>query len=165
MLYGAAFGNRKKVFGETTAAGLETPAIVANRSRLFSGGEERSGNSAAAQGSEYFITVKGGRGRRRLEEEMQIPKPMFRALWPCTGAARISKRRYKIPCDGKTIEMDVYYGPHRGLMTADIEFDSTRESRRFQRPDWLGREITGQRQYANEQLARSHRLPEHRTRS
>jgi adenylate cyclase len=117
------------------------------------------------KGSAHFITIKGGRGQRRLEEEIQIPKPMFRALWPLTGAARISKRRYKIPCDGKTIEMDVYYGPHRGLMTAEIEFVSTRESRRFQLPDWLGREITRQRQYANEQLARRHGLPGHRTRS
>jgi CYTH domain-containing protein len=117
------------------------------------------------KGSEHFITIKGGHGRRRLEEEIQIPKPMFRALWPLTGVARISKRRYKIPCDSKTIEMDVYHGPHRGLLTADIEFDSTCESRRFQPPDWLGREITGQRQYANEQLARRHGLPGHRTRS
>src|ERR1043166_2645756 len=60
------------------------------------------------KGSEHFITIKGGRGHQRLEEEIKIPKPMFRALWPLTGAARISKRRYKIPCDGKTIEMDVY---------------------------------------------------------
>jgi hypothetical protein len=35
--------------------------------------------------------------------------------------------------------MDIYHGPHRGLMTADIEFDSIRESRSFQAPDWFGR--------------------------
>ncbi|PWU11760.1 MAG: adenylate cyclase [Verrucomicrobia bacterium] len=104
--------------------------------------------------SEHFITLKGGRGRRRLEEEIQISKPKFRALWPFTGMAHVSKRRYEIPCGSKTIEVDVYGGPHRGLITADVEFGSTRESSQFQPPDWLGREITGKRKYANEQLAR-----------
>jgi CYTH domain-containing protein len=111
------------------------------------------------KGTQHFITVKGGRGRRRLEEEIQIPKQVFRALWPLTGAARISKRRYKIPCRGRMIEMDIYRGPHRGLVTADIEFDSSIESRSFQPPAWLGREVTGNRQYANERLARRHGLP------
>jgi CYTH domain-containing protein len=114
-------------------------------------------------GSQHFITVKGGRGRRRLEEEIHIPEPTFRALWPLTHRARISKRRYKIPCNGHTIEMDVYRGPHRGLMTADIEFDSMRASRSFQPPAWLEREITGNRQYANERLARRGGLPRRQT--
>jgi CYTH domain-containing protein len=115
------------------------------------------------KGSLHFITIKGGHGRRRLEEEIEIPGAKFRSLWPLTGRARISKRRYKIPCPGHTIEMDVYCGAHRGLITADVEFDSLRESRSFQPPDWLGREITGKRQYANEQLARHHRLPGQKT--
>ena len=116
------------------------------------------------KGSRHFITIKSGRGRSRLEEEIQIPKSKFQALWPLTGAARISKRRYNIPYDNHTIEMDVYRGPHRGLITADVEFDSVRASRSFQPPGWLGREITGNRQYANEQLARRGGLPRGRTR-
>ena len=111
------------------------------------------------KGSQHFITVKGGHGRRRLEEELEMPAAKFRALWPLTGRARLSKWRYKIPCHGHTIEMDVYGGPHRGLITADIEFDSVTQSRSFQPPDWFGREITGNRQYANESLARRRGLP------
>src|SRR2546421_11306358 len=60
------------------------------------------------KGAQHFITVKGGRGRRRLEEEIEISKAKFRALWPFTGTARVAKRRYKIPCRRLTIEMDVY---------------------------------------------------------
>ena len=74
-------------------------------------------------------------------------------------SARIAKRRYRIPCHGHTIEMDVYQGPHRGLITADIEFNSVRASRSFEPPKWLGREITGSRQYTNERLARRQGLP------
>jgi len=106
------------------------------------------------KGSKHFITIKGGHGRRRLEEEIEIPESKFRSLWPLTREARIAKRRYRIPCDGHTIEMDVYQGPHRGLITADVEFGSVHESRSFQPPKWLGREITGKPQYANQGLAR-----------
>src|SRR5215470_8897039 len=95
------------------------------------------------KGSQHFVTVKGGRGGRRLEEEIEIPKAKFRSLWPLTHSARIAKRRYKIPCNHHTVELDVYHGPHRGLLTADIEFDSVHQSRSFQPPKWLGREITG----------------------
>lgn len=111
------------------------------------------------KGSHHCITIKSGTGRRRLEEEIPISQSAFRALWPLTGEARISKRRYRIPCRRHIIEMDVYRGPHRGLMTADVEFDSIRESRLFQPPNWLGPEITGNREYANERLARRHGIP------
>ena len=111
------------------------------------------------KGSQHFITVKGGRGRRRLEEEIEISERRFRSLWPLTREARVAKRRYRIPCDGHTIEIDVYKGPHRGLVTADIEFNSLRESRAFHPPKWLGREITGKEEYANRTLARRKALP------
>jgi CYTH domain-containing protein len=117
------------------------------------------------KGSRHFITVKGGRGRRRLEEEIEIPKSKFSALWPLLHRTSISKRRYKIPFHGHTVEMDVYQGPHRGLMTADIEFDSVNASHSFQPPDWVGREITGNRQYANASLARARGLPRPRKRA
>ena len=113
--------------------------------------------------SKHFITIKGGHGRRRLEEEIQIPEPKFRSLWPLTRAARVAKRRYRIPCHGHMIEMDVYQGPHRGLITAEIEFDSVGASRSFQPPNWLGREITRRRQYTNEALAHRRGLPGKRT--
>jgi adenylate cyclase len=111
------------------------------------------------KGSQHVVTIKGGHGRRRLEEEVEIPKGTFRSLWPLTRGARITKRRYDIPYNGHKIEMDVYQERHRGLVTADIEFNSVRESRHFQPPQWLGCEITGVRQYANEVLARRQKLP------
>jgi adenylate cyclase len=109
--------------------------------------------------SQHFLTVKAGHGRSRQEEEIEISKSKFRSLWPLTQEARISKTRYRVPYSGRTIEMDVYHGPHRGLVTAEIEFDSLRESRGFEGPEWLGREITGDGQYANATLARRHRVP------
>jgi len=110
-------------------------------------------------GPKHFITIKAGHGLRRLEQEIEISEPSFRALWPLTLSARIAKRRYRIPCHEHVIELDVYEGRHRGLVTAEIEFGSIRESRAFQGPEWLGREITASRQYANQALARRRGLP------
>jgi len=107
----------------------------------------------------HFLTVKVGQGRTRQEEELEISKSKFRSLWPLTQGARIAKTRYRVPCPDGTIELDVYHGSHRGLVTAEIEFDSVRKSRAFERPDWLGREITGRPQYTNATLARRNSLP------
>jgi len=106
------------------------------------------------KGRGHFITIKCGHGRSRLEEEIPIPRESFEALWPLTRGARISKTRYRIPHQNRIIEMDVYSGLHRGLLTADVEFDSKGESGRFRPPDWLGREITGDPRYTNRTLAR-----------
>ena len=50
--------------------------------------------------------------------------------------------------------MDIYKAPHRGLITADIEFNSRQQARRFRPPPWFGREITGDPRYSNQRLAR-----------
>src|SRR4051794_26813186 len=67
------------------------------------------------KGAAHFITIKSGHGERRVEVEVELAKAQFQAIWPLTRAARIAKRRYRIPYDGHTIEMDIYHGAHRGL--------------------------------------------------
>ena len=101
------------------------------------------------------LTVKGGHGRTRLEEEVKLAREQFNSLWPLTRAARVSKTRYLIPNRANTIEMDVYRGAHKGLVTAEIEFRSRHESAAFVPPGWFGREITGEERFANRTLARS----------
>ncbi len=105
--------------------------------------------------SKCFITIKAGRGRLRLEEEIAISRQRFKTLWPLVRGACVVKTRYELPYAGLTIELDIYHGRLRGLMTADVEFRSPRQAEVFEPPAWLGREITGNRRYANETLARS----------
>ena len=116
------------------------------------------------KGTEHLITLKSGAGHKRAEIELPIPTKAFQSLWPFTTDGRIAKRRYKIPCDGLCIEMDIYDGPHRGLVTAEVEFASLGQCRAFQPPPWLGREITGQKTYSNHALARRGGLPGKRKR-
>jgi len=109
--------------------------------------------------SKHLITFKQGSGISRQEEEIEISRQHFRALWPLTSGARITKERYRIPWAKQIIELDVYRGALRGLVMADVEFDSVNQSRFFQPPDWFGREITGSKRYANRRLAQAQRLP------
>jgi adenylate cyclase len=105
-------------------------------------------------GEQSFLTVKRGSGRDRLEEEIEITGEQLEALWPTTEGRRLSKRRFFIPLDGLTAEVDVYGGELDGLITAEVEFDSVADSERFDPPAWFGNEITGDARYANQALAR-----------
>jgi adenylate cyclase len=75
------------------------------------------------------------------------------ALWPLTEGRRVAKRRYEVPHEGLTIEIDVFEGPLSGIVTAEVEFDSEQASAAFEPPVWLGEEVTGDPKYANESLA------------
>jgi CYTH domain-containing protein len=52
-----------------------------------------------------------------------------------------------------TIEVDVYSGELEGLVVAEVEFESEAQGDGFQPPDWVGRELTGDRAFENERLA------------
>jgi adenylate cyclase len=105
------------------------------------------------EAGKHVITVKGGRGSTRTEVELPIPDDAFRSLWRLTQGKRIDKVRYRIPLDGLTVELDVYRGKLRGLMTSEVEFASAQELRRFRPPEWLGREVTGRDEFSNARLA------------
>jgi CYTH domain-containing protein len=84
---------------------------------------------------------------------MPIPTDRFRSLWRLTKDRRIEITRYEIPFRGLTIEMDVYHGKLRPLMTAEVEFNSERQLRNFEPPPWFEKEVTGQMKFGNAQLA------------
>jgi len=109
--------------------------------------------------AKHVLTVKAGRGRRRVEEEIDIKSKSFEALWPLTKGARVTKTRYQIPLSKQTIDLDIYHGKLRGLTIAEVEFDSERASHDFKPPSWFDREVTADQNYANECLARGRRRP------
>jgi adenylate cyclase len=99
------------------------------------------------------MTVKGGHGRTRSEDEAEIGADAFDALWPLTEGQRIEKTRYELPCGDLTIELDEYGGELAGLLVAEVEFGSEEESEGFEPPDWFEREVTGDARYSNAELA------------
>jgi adenylate cyclase len=112
------------------------------------------------KGAQGLLTVKVGAGETRREEEIELSDEQFEALWPLTEGMRIFKTRHRVPHDGRTIEIDVYGKALSGMVVAEIEFDSERESHTFEPPEWLGPELTGDPRFANESLAIHGRPPE-----
>lgn len=105
-------------------------------------------------GDRRLLTIKGGTGLVRLEEELELDERRFSALWPLTRGRRIEKTRraVRLP-EGPVLEVDEYHGALAGLLVAEVEFPSVEASRAFAAPAWLGREVTADPAYANRILA------------
>lgn len=100
------------------------------------------------------LTIKGGGGLARAEEEMGIDSGTFAGLWELAAGRVVRKRRSEIPVgDGLTIELDIYEGALEGLVVAEVEFESAAAAERFVPPDWFGAEVTGDDAYKNRRLA------------
>jgi CYTH domain-containing protein/CHAD domain-containing protein len=105
-------------------------------------------------GDELLLTAKSGHGEVREEVEVTIGPGPFEELWTLTAGRRVQKVRHYVPLGGGLrAEVDVYGGELDGLRTAEVEFDSREAADNFARPHWLGKELTGDRRYANQSLA------------
>ncbi|HHB77052.1 MAG TPA: CYTH domain-containing protein [Desulfobulbus sp.] len=104
-------------------------------------------------GDSAFLTVKGiNTGIRRLEFEYEIPLPDAEIMLDdlCEQPI-IEKYRYRIPYKGFFWEVDEFLGNNTGLVIAEIELD--REEQSFERPPWIGREVSGDPRYFNSALS------------
>ena len=99
-----------------------------------------------------YLTVKGATSHiSRLEFEYEIPVDDAEALLGlCENV--VEKTRYLIPHAGMTWELDVFEGANAGLVMAEIELVS--EEQGFEKPDWVGEEVSGDKRYYNAQLSR-----------
>lgn len=94
-------------------------------------------------GGRAWLTVKGARqGIARPEFEYEIPaedaEHMLEGI--CVGRT-IEKTRSVVPFHGLTWTVDEFRGPLSGIVLAEVELDD--EAQDFARPDWIGREVTG----------------------
>lgn len=105
-------------------------------------------------GGRAFLTIKGGAaGIRRSEFEYPLPPADARAIIDgLCPAGTVAKTRHLLAAGAHTWEIDVFHGPHAGLVLAEIEL--RHEDEPFERPDWLGPEVTGDPRYLNASLAR-----------
>lgn len=95
-----------------------------------------------------FITIKGAtHGIRRSEYEFEIPWAEAGELLAEFCSDKIEKTRYKIPFGGHVFEVDEFRGRHAGLVVAELELPD--ENTVFEKPDWLGREVSDDVRYFN----------------
>jgi len=99
-----------------------------------------------------FLTIKGiTTGASRVEYEYEIPDAEATAMLDeLCEKPLIEKNRYKIAFGGLTWEVDEFFGENLGLIVAEVELES--EDQQFERPGWIGEEVTGDPKYFNSNL-------------
>lgn len=105
------------------------------------------------RGDRGYITIKGNStpdGLSRYEWEKEIPLGEAEELMALCQKGIIEKTRYLVPFGGHVFEVDEFYGDNEGLTLAEIELGSPDEP--FERPSWLGKEVTGDARYYNKML-------------
>lgn len=105
------------------------------------------------KGDKGFITIKGianASGVSRYEWEKEIPVEEVKELLKLCEPGVIDKNRYLIKAGPHTFEVDEFYGENEGLTVAEIELGSEEEA--FEKPSWLGKEVTADSRYYNARL-------------
>ena len=98
-----------------------------------------------------YLTIKGASdssGISRYEWEKEIPLNEAKDLMSEPGV--IDKTRYLVRSGQHVFEVDEFYGENEGLTVAEVELASENEP--FEKPDFIGREVTGDIRYYNSQL-------------
>jgi adenylate cyclase len=98
------------------------------------------------------LTIKGVPvGATRPEYEYEIPADEAHEMIDhLCETPIIEKNRYRIPHGDVTWEIDEFLGVNKGLVVAEVELDS--EDQTFERPDWIGQEVTANPKYLNANL-------------
>jgi adenylate cyclase len=100
------------------------------------------------------MTVKSAvPGLTRQEFEYPIPPADAEALATLRQGAMLEKHRFLVPHGGRRWEVDVYAGENAGLVLAEIELEC--EAAEFERPPWLGAEVTSDARYYASRLSRN----------
>lgn len=97
-----------------------------------------------------YLTIKGPSdqgGLVRYEFEKEISLQDAHDLMKICEPGIIDKTRYLVPFGGHVFEVDEFYGENEGLILAEVELESPDEP--FEKPAFLGREVTGDRRFYN----------------
>ncbi|MCP4553289.1 MAG: CYTH domain-containing protein [Bacteroidetes bacterium] len=108
------------------------------------------------KGDKGFITIKGignSSGASRYEWEKEIPTSEVIELLELCEKGIIDKTRFLVDAGNHTFEVDEFYGDNEGLIVAEVELAS--EDEVFEKPNWLGAEVTGDVKYFNSMLMKN----------
>ncbi len=135
----------------------EKPFSIAKRSLKINQGyiinEKSKVIRVREKGDDYFLTIKGNNiGISRLEYDFPISKEDAKELiFHFCKTTLIEKTRHYIEHEEHTWEVDEFHGKNNGLIVAEIELES--EDEKFEKPDWVGEEVTQDDRYYNMNLA------------
>lgn len=108
------------------------------------------------KGNKSYLTIKGKgneTGLSRFEWEKEIPVNEARMLLELCESGVISKTRYEVKFGNHIYEIDEFFGENEGLFLAELELQSEEEA--FEKPNWLGEEVTNNEKYYNSYLSKN----------
>lgn len=108
------------------------------------------------KGDKGFLTIKGianTNGVSRYEWEKEIAVEEAHELLKLCESGIIDKTRFLVKTGKHVFEVDEFYRENEGLTVAEIELDSEDEA--FEKPEWLGEEVTGDVKYFNAMLMKN----------
>lgn len=100
-----------------------------------------------------YLTIKGpsrNGGMTRYEFEKEITLDEARNLMFLCEPGIIDKHRYLVPAGNHTFEVDEFHGDNEGLVMAEVELGNENEP--FEKPDFIGMEVTGDRRFYNSHM-------------
>jgi len=103
-----------------------------------------------------YLTIKGpshNGGLSRYEFEKEITLQEAQQLMLLCESGVIDKHRYLIPYAGHTFEVDEFHGDNDGLVMAEVELKSENEP--FESPNFIGKEVTGDRRFYNSHMRKN----------
>lgn len=103
-----------------------------------------------------YLTIKGpshNGGLSRYEFEKEITLQEAQQLMLLCESGVIDKHRYLVPYAGHTFEVDEFHGDNDGLVMAEVELKS--ENELFESPDFIGKEVTGDRRFYNSHMRKN----------
>ena len=106
-------------------------------------------------GDKGFLTIKGASsddGLSRFEWEKELSVMDCEVLLKLCEKGIIDKIRYEVKRGNHVFEVDEFSGDNEGLVIAEIELSNETEA--FEKPFWLGKEVTGDIRYYNSQLSK-----------
>lgn len=108
------------------------------------------------KGEKSYLTIKGignESGTTRFEWEKEITLEEGQELFKLCENGTIDKTRYLVKKGSHVFEVDIFHGENEGLIIAEIELSDENEF--FEKPFWLGEEVTNNEQYYNAYLSRN----------
>ena len=108
------------------------------------------------KGETGYLTIKGKSnetGLSRFEWEKEIALAEAKALLQLCEKGIIEKNRYEVKVGEHLFEVDEFFGENEGLLIAEVELQS--ESENFEKPNWLGKEVTQDQRYYNSNLSKN----------
>lgn len=119
-----------------------------NPASAVQSGAQRCSVRVRVAGDRAWLNIKSAeRGASRQEFEYPLPPADAAALLGLCVDGVVEKHRHHVEHAGHHWEVDEFLGANTGLVVAEIELAAVDEA--FQRPDWLGREVTDESRYYN----------------